>query len=55
MAEYTYNVDGVDYLFSNEIGQGEAEKIIRKEQSDASGETDEYSYENPEDEGTYKK
>ena len=52
MAEYTYNVDGVDYLFSNEIGQGEAEKIIRKEQSDASGETDEYSYENPEDEGT---
>ena len=52
MAEYTYKVDGVDYLFSNEIGQDEAESIIRKEQSDSSGETDNYSYENPEDEGT---
>lgn len=49
--EYTYKVDGKDYLFSNEIGQKEAERIIRNEQAVASGEVDEYSYENPEDEG----
>ena len=49
--EYTYKVDGQDYLFSNEIGQKEAERIIRNEQAVASGEVDEYSYENPEDEG----
>ena len=49
--EYTYKVDGKDYLFSNEIGQQEAEKIIRKEQATASGDVDEYDYNNPEDEG----
>jgi len=49
--EFKYKVDGKDYFFANEIGQAEAEKIIRDEKDKASGEVDEYDYNNPEDEG----
>jgi len=49
--EFKYKVDGKDYFFANEIGQAEAEKIIRGEQDRASGKVDEYDYNNPEDEG----
>jgi len=35
--EFKYTVDGKDYFFANEIGQEEAERIIRGEQDRASG------------------